>query len=91
MGEIKCLEFAPATTPELAEKLERSKTRSSYTEILSVTKTWCSSSWSYFRKPMICLSDSNGMHTSPKEYLIFKQLGITGIDDLVEYDYNTEE
>jgi L-fuculose-phosphate aldolase len=26
-----------------------------------------------------------------KEYLIFKQLGITGIDDLVEYDYNTEE
>ena len=43
-------EFAPATTPELAEKLERSKTRSSYTEILSVTKTWCSSSWSYFRE-----------------------------------------
>jgi ribulose-5-phosphate 4-epimerase/fuculose-1-phosphate aldolase len=92
MGEIKCLEFAPATTPELAEKVRKEvRQDQAIPKSYLLRKHGVLVVGATLEKTYDMLERLEWNAYIAKEYLIFKQLGITGIDDLVEYDYNTEE
>lgn len=92
MREIKCLDFAPATTPELAEIVRKEiRQDQAIPKSYLLRKHGVLVVGATLEKTYDMLERLEWNAYIAKEYLIFKQLGIKGIDDLTEYDYNTEE
>ena len=92
LEDIRCLEFAPATSPELA-MVVRKEVRQDQTipKAYLLRKHGVLVVGATLEKTYDMLERLEWNAHIAKEYLIFKQIGISNIDDLADYNYNTEE
>ena len=92
LGQISCLEFAPATTPELGEVVrEAVKKDQAIPKAYLLRKHGVLVVGSTIEKTFDMLGRLEWNAKVAKEYLVLKQIGVEGIDDLSTYNYNTEE
>ncbi|WP_429964974.1 class II aldolase/adducin family protein [Enterococcus sp. AZ072] len=92
LEDIRCLEFAPATSPELARVVRKEvKQDQTIPKAYLLRKHGVLVVGATLEKTYDMLERLEWNAYIAKEYLIFKQVGVSNIDDLVSYNYNIEE
>lgn len=92
LGEIRCLDFAPATTHELGEVVRAAvKKDQTIPKAYLLRKHGVLVVGSSLEKTFDMLGRLEWNAKVAKEYLVLKQIGVEGLDDLSNYNYNIEE